>query len=82
VGVSFNVALPFPMIVATLKRLTIRPMLASVPSTWDTLVPLLMNGALRPDGIFTHRMGLSEAADAYTLFDEHTALKVLLDPTR
>jgi threonine dehydrogenase-like Zn-dependent dehydrogenase len=82
VGVSFNIALPFPMIVATLKRLTIRPMLASIPSTWDTLVPLLTNGTLRPDGIFTHRMGLSEAAVAYELFDDRSALKVLLDPKR
>jgi alcohol dehydrogenase len=81
VGVSFNIALPFPMIMATLKRLTIRPMLASVPSTWSTLVPLLANGTLRPDDIFTHRMGLSEATDAYKLFDEHAALKVLLDPS-
>lgn len=82
IGVSFNIALPFPMIMATLKRLTVRATLASVPSTWSALMPLLEAGKLRPDDIFTHRMGLSDAAEAYKLFDEHAALKVLLDPTR
>lgn len=82
VGVSFNIALPFPMIMATLKNLTVRATLASIPSTWEALMPLLETGKLRPDDVFTHRMGLSEAAKAYELFDSHEALKVLLDPSR
>jgi threonine dehydrogenase-like Zn-dependent dehydrogenase len=70
------------MIMATLKRLTIRTTLASVPSTWSDLVPLVSSGKLQPDGVFSHHMGLSEAADAYKMFDSHEALKVLLDPAR
>jgi threonine dehydrogenase-like Zn-dependent dehydrogenase len=57
--------------------------MASIPKTWDALVPLLESGRLRPDDVFTHRLGLSEAAHAYRIFDRHEdgVLKVLLDPT-
>ena len=45
---------------------------------------LLRAGRLRPDAVVTHRMGLSEAAEAYAMFDRHDpgVLKILLDPTR
>ena len=37
-----------------------------------------------PECVFTHRMGLSEGAEAYQLFAERRegVMKVLLDPTR
>jgi threonine dehydrogenase-like Zn-dependent dehydrogenase len=84
IGVSLNVAHPFPMPVALLKRLTFRVTLASIPGTWPALVPLIASGRLHPEDVFTHRMGLSDAAEAYRLFDarEDGVLKVLLDPTR
>ena len=84
IGVSFSLAVPFPMIFALLRRLTIRVTLASIPTTWDTLVPLVRNGTLRPEDVYSHRLGLSEANDAYRLFDteKETTLKVLLDPAR
>jgi len=82
IGVNTNLALPFPMIFALLKQLTIKVMLASIPLTWDALVPLVASGKLQPDDVFSHRMGLSEAPEAYRLFDAHVAFKVLLDPTR
>jgi threonine dehydrogenase-like Zn-dependent dehydrogenase len=83
IGVSFSLAVPFPMIFALLRRLTIRVTLASIPTTWDALVPLVANGTLRPEDVYSHRMPLSEASDAYRLFDveKETTLKVLLDPT-
>ncbi len=84
IGANFSAALPFPMIFAFLRRLTIRVTLASIPTTWETLVPLVASGKLRTDGVFTHRLGLSEAAEAYRLFDacENGTMKVLLDPSR
>ncbi len=84
VGVSLNLALPFPMPVALFKRLTFRVTLASIPTTWPALFPLVANGLLRPEQVFTHHLGLSEAAEAYRLFDarEDGVLKVLLDPSR
>jgi hypothetical protein len=84
VGVNLNMAMPFPMGLAFFKRLTLRAAIAAIPGTWDTLVPLLQEGVIKPDSIFTHHLGLSEAARGYELFDTHEdgCRKVLLDPTR
>ena len=82
VGVSMNLAHPFPMVIAMYKGITFRICVADIPSTWDNLIPLVANGRLHPEDVFTHRMGLSEAADAYRIFDgrEDGVMKVLLDP--
>ena len=84
IGVNLNLAFPFPMPIALFKRLTFRVTLASIPTTWSALIPLVASGKLHPEDVFTHRMGLSEAAEAYRIFDarEDGVLKVLLDPTR
>lgn len=83
VGVSTNLALPFPMAIAMYKGITFRTCLADVPSTWGNLLPLIASGRLQPEDVFTHRMGLSEAAEAYAMFDQRAdgVMKVLLDPT-
>ena len=82
IGVNLNMGLPIPMAVAFMRALTLRATLASIPSTWDALVPLVASGRLRPEEVFTHRLGLSEAARAYEMFDGHLdgVLKVVLDP--
>lgn len=82
IGVSMNMALPFPVPLALMRRLTFRVTLASVPSTWEALIPLVASGRLQPEDVFTHRLGLSEAAEGYRLFDARAdgVLKVLLDP--
>lgn len=84
VGVNINFAWPFPVPVALFKSLTFRVTLASIPSTWSALLPLVASGRLHPEDVFTHRLGLSEAAEGYRVFDarEDGVLKVLLDPTR
>jgi alcohol dehydrogenase len=84
IGVSLNLALPVPMPLLLLKRLTLRATYASIPSTWPALLPLVASGRLHPEDVFTHRLGLSEAAEAYRVFDarEDGVLKVLLDPSR
>ena len=84
IGVNLNLAYPFPMPMALFKRLTFRVTLASIPTTWSALVPLVATGKLHPEDVFTHRLGLSEAAEAYRIFDarEDGVLKVLLDPAR
>ncbi|HJR23905.1 MAG TPA: alcohol dehydrogenase catalytic domain-containing protein [Acidimicrobiales bacterium] len=84
IGVSTNLALPLPMPILLFKKLTLRSTYASIPSTWPHLVPLVASGRLHPEEVFTHRLGLSEAPEAYRIFDarEDGVLKVLLDPTR
>jgi len=82
VGVSMNLRFPTPLPLLLFRRLTFRVTLAAIPSTWDALLPLVAQGKLHPEDVFTHRMGLSDAADAYRIFDnrEDGVLKVLLDP--
>jgi threonine dehydrogenase-like Zn-dependent dehydrogenase len=72
------------MPMAMMRNLTVRVTFASVPGTWHTLVPLLEQGRLRVDDLITHRLGLSDAVDAYRRFDarDDGILKVVLDPTR
>jgi len=84
IGANVNLALPIPMAIALLRSLTLRVPLASLPSTWDSLIPLIVAGRLQPESVFTHHMGLSEAPKAYDIFERHAdgVLKVLLDPTR
>lgn len=83
VGVSTNLALPFPMAIAMYKGITFRICVADIPSTWHALIPLVASGLLHPEDVFTHHMALSEAAEAYRLFDARAdgVMKVLLDPT-
>ncbi|HET6810983.1 MAG TPA: alcohol dehydrogenase catalytic domain-containing protein [Acidimicrobiales bacterium] len=82
IGVNLGMAFPFPMALALMRRLTFRVTLASIPGTWDSLVPLIASGRLHPEDVFTHRLPLSAAAEAYRIFDSRTdgVLKVLLDP--
>ena len=84
IGVNMNPELSFPMGTAFMKNLTLRAGLVPVPETWPVLVPLVASGRLAPERVFTHRLGLSEGAEAYRLFDQRRdgVLKVLLDPSR
>jgi len=82
VGVNATLAMPYPMMLALLRDITLRATLASVPSTWPALLPLVAGGRIRPQDVVTHRLPLSQAPDAYRRFDarEDGVLKVLLDP--
>ena len=82
VGVNLSLALPFPMGLVFLKSLTMRTIFAPVPGTWPALVPLVQAGRLQLVDTFTHRMPLSQVAEAYDLFDSRRdgVLKVLLLP--
>jgi threonine dehydrogenase-like Zn-dependent dehydrogenase len=83
VGVNVNLAFPFPMGLALMKGITFRIGVCPVPGFWRDLLPLVAEGRLRPEFVFTHRLGLSEGAAAYELFAARRdgVLKVMLDPT-
>jgi 2-desacetyl-2-hydroxyethyl bacteriochlorophyllide A dehydrogenase len=83
VGVNTNLAFPFPMALALFKGITFRIGVCPVPRYWKNLVPLVTQGRLRPEFVFSHRMGLSEGGQAYDLFASRRegVLKVLLDPS-
>jgi len=84
VGVSQSMDLSFPMALAMVKELEFAIGLCSVQAELPTLVPLVASGRLRPEAVITHRMGLSQGAEAYQLFAGRTGGvgKVVLDPSR
>lgn len=63
------------------RGLTVRAGVAPVPDLWASLLPLLESGRLRAEGLFTHRMALSEGAEGYRLFDarDEGVLKILFE---
>lgn len=69
-----------PMIQILFKDITIRAGVASVTGQWPNLIPLLQNGRLKAEGLFTHDMNLSEGAEAYRMFDarEDDVVKVMM----
>lgn len=83
VGVNTNLAFPFPMGLALMKGITFRIGVCPVPRYWTHLVPLITEGRIHPEFVFSHRMGLSQGTEAYDLFASRRegVLKVMLDPS-
>jgi 2-desacetyl-2-hydroxyethyl bacteriochlorophyllide A dehydrogenase len=73
---------PLPILVGLFRSLTLRMTTAPVHQTWKELVPLVANGRIRTDGIFTHRFPLTEAPQAYAAVAARTAdcIKVMMLP--
>jgi 2-desacetyl-2-hydroxyethyl bacteriochlorophyllide A dehydrogenase len=73
---------PLPILAGLFRSVTLRMTTAPVHQTWKELVPLVVNGRIRTDGIFTHRFPLAEAAEAYAAVAARTAdcIKVMLQP--
>jgi 2-desacetyl-2-hydroxyethyl bacteriochlorophyllide A dehydrogenase len=69
-----------PLGLAWLKGLTLRLGLANVIAHVDRVLGLLEAGRLDPSPLVTHRMKLDEVAQAYELYDNREALKVVLTP--
>ena len=69
-----------PIGLAWLKGLTLRLGLANVIAHVDRVLALIDAGSLDPAPLVTHRMKLDEASDAYALYDQREALKIVLTP--
>jgi 2-desacetyl-2-hydroxyethyl bacteriochlorophyllide A dehydrogenase len=69
-----------PLGLAWLKGLTLRLGLANVIAHVDRVLALIEAGKLDPAPLVTHHMKLEEAADAYALYDQREALKIVLTP--
>ena len=82
VGVHNLNPYPFPALTALLRSLTVRLTTAPVQQTWPELIPLLQNGRLDVEGIFTTRLSLDQAADGYAAVASRSGdhVKVLLTP--
>ncbi len=69
-----------PLGLAWLKGLTLRLGLANVIAHVDRVLALIEAGKLDPTPLVTHHMKLDEAAEAYRLYDNREALKIVLRP--
>ncbi len=69
-----------PIGLAWLKGLTLRLGLANVIAHVDRVLALIEAGKLDPSPLVTHRMALDEAAEAYRIYDNREALKIVLTP--
>ena len=81
---NLNFAFPFPMPVALDEAAHVPGHAGGHPHHLAGAVPAGGRAASSsPEEVFTHRLGLSDAAEAYRIFDarEDGVLKVLLDPT-
>jgi threonine dehydrogenase-like Zn-dependent dehydrogenase len=66
--------------VVWIKALTIHTGHANVIGHLDSVLAMLGSGVVDPRPIVTHRMGLDEAPEAYSVYDRREALKVVLAP--
>jgi threonine dehydrogenase-like Zn-dependent dehydrogenase len=48
----------------------------------DEVINLTAAGKLQPSAVISHRMPLTEAPEAYRMFEAREATKILLDPAR
>ncbi|WP_379547032.1 zinc-binding dehydrogenase [Qipengyuania sp. DSG2-2] len=59
--------LPLPLIM--FKNVTVRGGICDVPNMWQHLVPMVQQGRVKAEGLFSHDFTLSEGAEAYRIFD-------------
>jgi 2-desacetyl-2-hydroxyethyl bacteriochlorophyllide A dehydrogenase len=69
-----------PLGLAWLKGLQLRLGLANVIAHVDRVLALIVAGKLDPEPLVTHHMKLDQAAEAYELYDNREALKIVLTP--
>lgn len=73
---------PYPMqvLIGVYRSITLRMSMAAVQSAWRETLPLIAAGKLDTTGVFTGRMPLDQAADAYAMVAARTAdcTKVML----
>jgi 2-desacetyl-2-hydroxyethyl bacteriochlorophyllide A dehydrogenase len=66
--------------VVWIKALTIHSGHANVIGHLDRVIELLSDGSLDPAPLVTHHMKLDEAPEAYRVYDNREALKIVLSP--
>lgn len=80
VGITAEETFAYPLMSALVRDLEFRMGLANVHRDIDDVLALLAEGRLDPFPVVSHRLPLEEAAEAYRLFAEREATKVLLRP--
>ncbi|MFT4397873.1 alcohol dehydrogenase catalytic domain-containing protein [Gordonia lacunae] len=79
-GVYTEEELTLPFSDLYLKGIKVEMGVAHITEYMDQVIALIQAGTLKPSGIVSHRMGLSEAPEAYRMFEAREATKIVLDP--
>jgi 2-desacetyl-2-hydroxyethyl bacteriochlorophyllide A dehydrogenase len=79
-GVYAEDAITMPFGELYLKGVKLEMGVSHITEYMDEVIALTCAGRLRPSSIISHRMGLSEAPEAYRMFEAHQATKIVLDP--
>jgi threonine dehydrogenase-like Zn-dependent dehydrogenase len=80
VGAHFEPDYPLNNALMFERELTLRFSIGDPAADAGLLLDRLVGGELDPTPVITHRLGLSDAAEAYRLFDAREATKVVLTP--
>ena len=80
VGAHFETDFPLDNALMFERELTLRFSIGDPTADGALLLERLASGELDPTAVVTHRLPLSEAAEAYRLFDVREATKVVLSP--
>jgi alcohol dehydrogenase len=80
VGAHFEPDFPLDNRLMFERELTVRFSIGDPAADGPQLLKRIANGELDPTPTITHRMPLTEAAEAYRLFDAREATKVVLTP--
>jgi alcohol dehydrogenase len=80
VGAHFEPDFPLDNALMFERELTLRFSIGDPTADGALLLERLASGELDPTAVVTHRLPLSEAAEAYRLFDVREATKVVLSP--
>jgi 2-desacetyl-2-hydroxyethyl bacteriochlorophyllide A dehydrogenase len=81
-GVYTEESMTLPFSELYLKGIKVEMGVSHITEYMDEVIALMGAGKLHPSAMISHRMGLSEAPEAYKLFEARQAMKILLDPTR
>lgn len=79
-GVYNEDAITLPFGELYLKGVTLQMGVSHITEYMDEVIALTSAGKLRPSAIISHQMGLSDAAQAYRMFEAREATKIVLDP--
>jgi alcohol dehydrogenase len=80
IGAHFEPDYPLNNLLMFEKEITLRFTIGDPTRDRERLLATIEAGAMKPSDVITHRMSLTEAPDAYRLFDAREATKVVLRP--
>lgn len=81
-GVYLEESMTLPFGDLWLKGVSVVTGVANIVNYMDEVIALTEAGKLRPSRMISHRLGMSEAVEAYDLFEHRKATKILLDPRK